>query len=131
METVLTIAQIVALVSLAALCIFLITVLTRLRSILVNLEKDFKEFAARAIPVLENIEVITGKFRNVAASIEDQIGAIRQAMESVRQIADNVVNFERRIQDRIEIPVMETVATIAAVFKGVRAFFDRLKGNTS
>lgn len=131
METVLTIAQILALVCLGALCIFLITVLTRLRSILVNLEKDFKEFAVRAIPVLENLEIITGKFKNVAATIEDEIGAIKLSMDSVKQIAENVVNFERRIQDRIERPVMETVATIAAVFKGVRAFFDRLKGNAS
>jgi len=127
-NTVLIIAEIVALVCLSALCVYLIVVLTRLRSLLVNLERDFKQFSDRAIPVLENVEVITGKFKTVAGSIEEEIGAIKQSMYSVRQIAENAVDFERRIQERIEAPVMETVATIAAVFKGVKTFLDRLKG---
>lgn len=127
MDTVLILAQIVALLCLAALSIYLIVVLVQLRSVLMNLEKDFKEFASQAIPVLENIEAITAKFKNVAASIDEEIGAIKQSMNSMRQIAENVLEFERKVQERIEIPVMETVATVAAVFKGVRTFLDRLR----
>ena len=127
METTLILAEILALLCLAALCIYVVIVLIRLRSVLTNLERDLKEFAGRAIPVLENIEDITAKFKNVAASIEQEIGAMKESITAVRQIAENVVNFERRVQERIEIPVMEAVSVIAALFKGVRAFLDRLK----
>jgi len=126
-ETTLILAEILALLCLAALCIYVVIVLIRLRSVLTNLERDLKEFAGRAIPVLENIEDITAKFKNVAASIEQEIGAMKESITAVRQIAENVVNFERRVQERIEIPVMEAVSVIAALFKGVRAFLDRLK----
>ena len=127
MDTILILAQMLALLCLAALSIYLIVVLVQLRSVLVNLEKDFKEFAAQAIPVLENIEVITAKFKNVAASIEEEIGEIKQSMTSVRRMAENVLNFERKVQERIEIPLLETIGTVAAVFKGMRTFLDRLK----
>ncbi|MEK6570132.1 MAG: hypothetical protein AABZ61_02080 [Bacteroidota bacterium] len=127
METTLILAEILALLCLGALCIYVVIVLIRLRSVLTNLERDLKEFAGRAIPVLANIEDITAKFKNVAASIEHEIGAMKESITAVRQIAENVVNFERRVQERIEIPVMEAVSVIAALFKGVRAFLDRLK----
>ena len=127
METTLILAEILALVCLAALCVYVIVVLSRLRNVLISLERDLKVFAERAIPVLENIEDITSKFKNVAASIEQEVGAIKQSMVAVQQIAENVVNFERRVQERIEIPVMEAVSVASAVFKGVRTFLERLR----
>ena len=106
---------------------YLILVLVRMKKVMTNLERDLNAFAQRAIPVLQNIEEITTKFRNVAAVIEEEVGSIKQSMVAVQQIAENVVNFERRIQERIEIPVMETVSVVSALFKGVRTFMDRLR----
>lgn len=127
METILVLTEILALICLAALCVYVILVLTRMRRVMTNLERDLKTFADRAIPILENIEEITTKFKNVAAIIEQEVGAIKESMAAVQQIAENVVNFERRVQERIEIPVMEAVSVISAVFKGVRTFLDRLR----
>jgi uncharacterized protein YoxC len=126
-ETILIIAEIVALVCLVALCVYIIVVLSRLRIVLVNLERDLKAFAERGIPVLENLEDITTKFKNVATTIEQEVGAIKESMAAVQQIAENIVNFEKRVQERVEIPVMEAVSVISAVFKGVRTFFDQLR----
>jgi uncharacterized protein YoxC len=126
-ETVLIIAEIVALVCLVALSVYIIVVLSRLKVVLSNLERDLKAFAERAIPVLENLEDITTKFKNVAATIEQEVGAIKESMAAVQQIAENIVNFEKRVQERVEIPVMEAVSVISAVFKGVRTFFDQLR----
>jgi uncharacterized protein YoxC len=126
-ETILVLAEILALACLAALCMYLIFVLIRMRKVMTNLERDLKAFADRAIPVLQNIEEITTKFKSVAAIIEQEVGAIKQSMVAIQQIAEDVVNFERRIQERIEIPVMETVSVIAALFKGVRTFLERLR----
>jgi hypothetical protein len=45
----------------------------------------------------------------------------------VKQIAENLVAMERKVQDRIEGPILDSVAFVASVFNGVRTFFDRLR----
>ena len=126
-ELVLVIAQIVALLCLSALCIYMIIVLLRVRDIMTNVEKDVKEIAARTVPVLENMEYITSRVKSITDSIDDQVTAVRESIASIKMIADNVVDLERRVQYRIEGPILETVGFVSAVFKGVRTFLDRVR----
>src|SRR5512143_843058 len=102
--TIMVIVAIIALAAIAALCIYAITVLARIRNVLIVVEHDIKELSARAIPVMENLEAITEKVKNVTDSIDEQVDIVKTAVNSIRGIADNVVDFERRIQDRIEQP---------------------------
>lgn len=127
MEGFAAVVQILMNLSVIALCVFLFTFLARLRATLQALEKDVRDVSTRAMPILDNVEVITDKIRNIADNIDDQVELVRDSINSIRDIANNVVDLERRIQERIEEPVLETVGTIAAVLKGVRAFFVRLK----
>ena len=127
MESFLIVMEIIALGCLAALSIYLISVLVRLRSILTEVEKDIKELSVHAIPVFENLEAITEKIKNVTESINDQVDMVRHSISSIKEIADNIVNFERRIQESIEEPVLETVSVFASFFKGIRTFIDRMR----
>ena len=127
MESLLVIAQILALLCLSALCIYLIVILLRVRDILASVEKDLKEMTSRALPILENMEFITSRVKSIAENIDDQVMIVRESISSIRQVADNVVQLERRVQDRIEGPILETVAFVAALFKGVRTFVDRVR----
>jgi len=126
-ESLLVIAQIFALLCLSALCIYLIVVLLRVRDILAGVEKDLKEMTSRALPILENMEFITSRVKSIAENIDDQVMIVRESISSIRQVADNVVQLERRVQDRIEGPILETVAFVAALFKGVRTFVERVR----
>jgi uncharacterized protein YoxC len=126
-ESFLVVAQIIALLCLSALCIYLIVVLLRVRDILTNVERDLKEMTSHALPVLENVEFITARVKSISESIDDQVMIVRESIASVKQVADNVVELERRVQDRIEGPILDTVAFVAAVFKGVRTFIDRVR----
>jgi len=121
------VVEVLANLSVIALCAFLVAFLLRLKGTLQALEKDVKDLTTRAMPILDNVEVITDKVRNIADNIDDQVELVKDSINSIREIANNVVDLERRIQERIEEPVLETVGTIAAVLKGVRAFFVRLK----
>ncbi len=127
MEVLAASIQILSDVAIIALCIFLIAFVVRLRNILRTIETDVKELNNRAFPILDNLEVITDKVRNVSENIDDQVELVKDSISSIREIADNVVDFERRVQTRIEEPVLETIGTIAAVLKGVRTFFVRLR----
>ena len=123
----LVIAEIILFLCLSALCIYLIVVLTRVRDILNGMEKDFKEVTSRAVPILENMEYITTRVKSITENIDDQVMIVRESISSVRQIADNIVAMERKVQDRVEGPILDSVAFVASVFNGVRAFFERLR----
>jgi uncharacterized protein YoxC len=126
-EPVLVIALILALLCLSALCIYLIVVLRHARDTLSNVEKDLKEMTSRAVPILENMEYITARVKSITENIDDQVMVVRESISSVKQIADNIVAMERKVQDRIEGPILDSVAFVASVFNGVRTFFDRLR----
>ncbi len=127
MELVLVIAQIVALVCLSALCVYMIIVLQRVRDTIGNVEKDVREITNRAVPVLDNMEYITSRVKGIADNVDDQVAAVRESIASVKLVAENVVEMERRVQERIEGPILETVSFVAAVFKGVRTFVERVR----
>jgi uncharacterized protein YoxC len=126
-ETLLVVAQVLALLCLSALCIYLIVVLLRLRSVLNGIEKDFKEMTARAVPVLENMEFITSRVKSITESVDDQVLMVRESMSSIKDVADNIVALERRVQERVEGPILDTIGFVAAVLKGVRTFFERVR----
>ncbi len=127
MEPLLVVAQIIALLCLSALCVYLIVVVLRIRDLLVSVEKDLKEMTSRALPVLENLEFITARVKSITESVDDQIMIVRESIASMKQVADNVVELERKVQDRIEGPILDTVAFVAAIFKGFRTFVDRVR----
>ncbi|MBI4811438.1 MAG: hypothetical protein HY800_08395 [Ignavibacteriales bacterium] len=127
MEALLLVMQIITIVALTILCVYLINVLVRVRNILTVVEIDIKELTAKAIPVFTNLEVITDKIKNVTENIDEQVEMVKSSILSIKEIADNVVNLERKVQERIEEPVLETVGTLAAVINGVRTFIARLR----
>lgn len=127
MEILLLIAEVVALLSAAALSLYLIVVLIKLKETLISVEKDFKEISSKAIPVFENLEVITTKLRNVAETVDGEVDNIRQSVQTMREIADNIVSFERRLQERVEVPVMEAASFFSAIIRGIKVFSERLR----
>ena len=127
MEPVLVIAEILALLCLSALCIYLIVVLLRVRDIISGVEKDLKEMTSRAVPILENMEYITARVKSITENIDDQVMIVRESIASMKEIANNVVAMERKVQDRIEGPILDSVAFVASIFNGVRTFFDRIR----
>jgi len=127
LEPVLVIALIVALVCLSALCVYMILFLLRVRETLTGIERDFKEMSARALPVLDNMEYITSRVKSIADNVDDQVMIVRESIGSVKEIADNIVALEQKVQERIEGPFLDTLAFVAALFKGVRTFVDRVR----
>jgi uncharacterized protein YoxC len=120
-------AQILALLCAAALCVYTIVVLARVRKALDSLEKETRELTGRAAPVLENLEAVTARAKSIAESIDDQVGSVQESFTSIRQVADDIVALERRVQDRVEGPILDAVSFIAALIKGVRAFLVRVR----
>ena len=126
-NTLVMIFEVIALAALSVVCFYLISVLVRVRTILTIVAEDVKELSAKALPVLENLETITERVKHVTESIDEQVDTVKDSINSIKIIADSIVHFERKVQERIEEPVIETVGTLAAVLKGVRMFVARLR----
>ena len=123
----LLVAQIVALLCVSAVCIYLIVVLLRVKEVLTSVESDIREVTTRALPVLENMEFITSRVRNITETIDDQVTIVQESIGSMKEMADNIVALERKVQERVEGPILETLGFVAAVLKGVRTFVQRVR----
>jgi uncharacterized protein YoxC len=126
-QDLLTIAEILALLCVSALCVYLIVVLARVKETLGHVERDVNDLAARAMPILENTEYITARLKSVAENVDDQVLTVRESIASIREIADNVVALERKIQERIEGPVLDGVSYLSAIVTGIRTFIQRVR----
>jgi hypothetical protein len=73
------------------------------------------------------MEYITSRVKGITDNVDDQVTAVRDSIASVKLVAENVVEMERRVQERIEGPILETVSFVSAVFKGVRTFVERVR----
>ena len=126
MESILQIVQIIAFSALSVLCVYLIAVLVRVRKLLEFVEEDLRQISSKAIPVLDNLEVITDKVKLITESIGDQIDALKLAIGSFKEVGENILSFEQRVQDQIEEPVMKAVESIASIVKGIQSFIERI-----
>ena len=120
METVLQFVQLIALLSLTALSIYLIVILSGLR-------RDVSEFVHRAKPVLENLAFITEKLKSTAQKIDDHVDIVKSSLNSLKNVADNVLVLEERVQQRLEEPILQVASIIGAIVSSVGVFFDRFR----
>ena len=120
METVLQFVQLIALISLTALSIYLIVILSGLR-------RDVSEFVQGAKPVLENLAFITEKLKSTAQKIDDHVDIVKSSLASLKNVADNVLVLEERVQQRLEEPILQVASIIGAIVSTVGVFFERFR----
>jgi uncharacterized protein YoxC len=111
---------VVALVCVSALCVYLIVVLTQLK-------RDLSEFSQRSKPVLENLAHITERLKSAAEKIDTQADIMRGSLNSLKSVADNVLLFEQRIQEKIEEPILQVSSMIGAIVASIATFFERFR----
>ena len=120
METVLQIVQVIALLSLTVLCVYLVIVLSSLR-------RDLNEFTQRSKPVLDNLAFITEKLKSTAQKIDDHVDIVRGSLRSFKNVADNVLLLEERIQQQLEEPILQVASIIGTIVSSVGLFFERFR----
>ncbi len=117
MESFLSVAQLIALLSASALCIYLIVTLVRLSDVMTRIQQDVSDTAKNLRPVLEHLTVVAEKMRSISTQIDDQVNLFRGSMESMRRIADNIEQFEHRIQQQIEEPISQVLRMVGSILQ--------------
>ncbi len=123
METVLPYIQAVALISLSSLCIYLIVALSGLR-------RDLAEFVQRSKPVLDNLAFITERLKSTAQRIDDHVDIVKSSLISLKNVADNVLMLEERVQQKIEEPILQVASILGAIVSSVASLFERIRSRS-
>lgn len=125
METLIDIGKVLALFSVAALCVYLIYVLSRLNGLLLLFQRDFSDIARNLKPILENLNTVSDRMKSITAKVDEQVVLFKASLESFKALADNVVNFESRVQERLEEPIIRVTSLIGAFVGRILSFFGR------
>ncbi|HEY6953189.1 MAG TPA: DUF948 domain-containing protein [Bacteroidota bacterium] len=125
METLINIGKVLALFSAAALCVYLIVVLTRLRSVLEVFQRDFSDITRNLKPILENLNIVADRLKSITTKVDDQVILFKASLESFKALADNVVNFEARVQERLEEPIIRVTSLLGAFVGRILSFFGK------
>ena len=78
---------------------------------------------------IEKVNSLTDNVGKIVTKVNDNIDVLSTVVDKVKDTADSILEFEKRVQSRIEPPVMDTVNTIAAISVGVQTFIEKLKSS--
>jgi len=115
----------VALLCASALCVYLIITLVKFNDLFGMLQKDLSEIARNAKPVFENLNVITEKLKSISTKVDEQANMFRDSMESFKMLAENVLEFERRIEQRVEEPIIRVTSVLGGLVDRFSSLFRR------
>ena len=127
MEVALTVAKVLALLAVAALCVYVIVLLSRVKQTIASVEGTVNDVATHLIPVLDDVEFLTARANSLAETVEEQMDVVKESVGTLKSMTDNIAQFERDIQSRVEGPNRETAPVVRAVSKGVRTFLERVR----
>lgn len=125
METLIDIGKVLALFSAAGLCAYLIVVLMRLNGLLILFQRDFAEIAKNLKPILENLNVVAERMKSISVKVDEQVYLFKSSLESFKALADNVVDFEVRVQERLEEPIIRVTSLVGTFIGRILSFFGR------
>jgi uncharacterized protein YoxC len=129
-ETLIDIGKVLALFSAAALCAYLIVVLSRLNGVLALFQRDFSEMARNLKPILENLNIAAERLKSITTKVDEQVLLLKSSLESFKALSDNVVDFERRMQERLEEPIIRVTSLIGGFVSRILSFLGRPKAGT-
>lgn len=110
-------------ISVFILVVFLIPTIIQIKRSARGVEKSSEILNAQLPSIVQNINQMSESLNEIISSGRKQTETLAQATREIKLMVDNIVDFERNLQKKIEEPLLETVTTLAAMTKAVRTFF--------
>ena len=86
------------------------------------------ELLNRSLPgILKNLEEITTNINRATVKVNDQIDSVSVALGKVQAIIGFVADLERIFLSGIRFPIIRSMGTGIALFKGMRVFLDAFR----
>ncbi len=127
MDTILTLVQIVFFLCLSVLAIYLMTAINRLLKSINNIQQDINLITQKTIPVLENASNTMRRVDELSENIQREIDGIMYSIRSLKKIADDVVELETKIKQKVEEPLLDSISFFSGIIKGIKTFIMKMK----
>jgi uncharacterized protein YoxC len=122
MDTIMTFS-----VAVIALCMVVIMVaaaaaLWRVRRAATKAEELLEAIKLQIAPVIHDVTLISAGVRKAVQRIESASEKIEEGAHALLDVAQDVKDFEARLRERIEEPIVEITAFISGMLRGAQAF---------
>lgn len=101
---------------------FLVPTVLQLRRSASELEKVSSNLNRRLPGILANLEDITTNLSAILNAGRQHTDTVGEAVEEIKGLVDDVVQFEKALKKQVERPVVQTLDTITAFNRAVRIF---------
>jgi uncharacterized protein YoxC len=106
------------------LVVFIIPTIIQIRKTVKNAEITLKSVNQNLPGILTNIDEITTNITQVTQSVHQNIDGLKEVVNKIHLVADDIVQFEQTIRQEIEPPILNTLGTLSGISKGIRTFMD-------
>lgn len=134
MEEALQYTQLITNIIIIILFIGLIIIVFRLISTIRNISARVEKLTSSVLEIkpkvekaIEKINGVTDNVNSFVVKINENVQVLTSVVDKFKIMAEGIIEFEQKVQKKIEPPVFDTVNTISALSIGVKTFFDRMK----
>lgn len=106
--------------------IFIVVALMKFMRTLTEAQKFIEMVRLQVAPVSHDVTQILSDVRSIVRTAEKDMDKVSDSLSAMRTTAVNLKEFEERIQDRIERPLLDIAATLSAIAKGGKVFWTYL-----
>jgi uncharacterized protein YoxC len=92
---------------------------------------DIKDLKPKVADTIDKVNFLMENLTSVVVKVNENVEVLGIVVEKVKDTADGIIEFEQKIQNSIEPPVMDALNTVNAVSVGVKTFFEKWKENRS
>ncbi|CAN5482586.1 hypothetical protein BH10BAC5_BH10BAC5_24580 [soil metagenome] len=91
-----------------------------------KVEGQVNEIKLKALPAIENINTVVNSVNKIVNVVEENTRVLTNTVEKIDGAVDDIISFEKNIQTKAGIPIMETINSYSALVYGVKTFFNKL-----
>lgn len=104
------------------LVLFLIPTIIQLKKSAKRIEEVSGQLNQQLPTILENISSITDNLNSILSTGRKQAENLGEATQNIKMMVDDIISFEKQVRIKVQDPIVETLTTIVAITKAIRAF---------
>jgi uncharacterized protein YoxC len=117
-------------ISVAVIAFFVVIFVIGLLFVFIQLKRTAKEAeklleTARQhiVPLSHDVTIVVNDTKRIVASIQKQMGMVEQGVGEVKDAVSRITEFEKKLHDKLEQPILDVATFASAISKAIKSFF--------
>lgn len=129
-DTFIIISVILQILTIGVLIGFVLVLIKLIKALTQKIESvsdDVIDLKVKVEPLIEHTAKFIGTANKVAETIENNMDKLSNTVDTIKETVTKVTDLVDNVREKIEPPVMETVASYNGLVKGIKVFFEAIK----